>query len=389
LVGENIVCFAKDWDEDPTSNHHVMRLLADDNSVLWVNSVATRRPDFANKRDLVKIMRKLLSFVRGPRKITDRLWVYTPIVLPFPHSRAATLINVAILRLSFQILRHRLGFREFQLWTFLPNTVDYTGKLGESLVVYYCVDEWAQFTNVDGGRIALMEKTLCQQADIVFAVCKPLLEEKSCYNPETHLAVHGVDFDLFGRALDEDLPIPDELSNLPNPIIGFYGTIQDWVDLDLIEYLAQRHPEWTIVMLGQIFIDIRRFQDYTNVHFLGRKSHDELPNYCKGFAVGIIPYILSDRMRYVNPLKLREYLCAGLPVVSTAVPEVVDYKDYCTIAHDYEEFDCAILRALANDTPQQRTRRNGAMRTETWKSKVGALGVEVMRVKTAKKRFAQ
>src|SRR5438128_10425974 len=97
LTRENIICFAKDWNEDPTSNNHVMRLLARDNRVLWLNSIATRTPNFSSGRDLSKIGRKLASFARGPRAAADTLWVYTPIVLPFPHLRGATSLNRQIL----------------------------------------------------------------------------------------------------------------------------------------------------------------------------------------------------------------------------------------------------------------------------------------------------
>src|SRR5256885_14952528 len=93
LHDESIVCFAKDWDEDPTSNNHIMRLLAKDNRVLWLNSIATRRPNLTDSRDLGKMGRKLMTLFRGPRHVSDGLWVYTPIILPFPHSLFATWIN--------------------------------------------------------------------------------------------------------------------------------------------------------------------------------------------------------------------------------------------------------------------------------------------------------
>jgi glycosyltransferase involved in cell wall biosynthesis len=381
LTGENIICFAKDWSEIPTSNNHVMRLLARENRVLWLNSIATRVPSLRSGRDVRKIGQKLVGFLRGPKQVEENMWVYTPLVLPLPHSRIAAVLNLWILRMTLALLRRRLGMPAFQLWTFLPNTADYVGRLGESLVVYYCVDEWSQFHYLDGQRMEAMERTLCRRADIVFATARTLAERKAPYNPETHLALHGVDHALFSRALEKTTPVPSDLAALPQPVLGFFGTLQDWVDQELLAYLARRHPEWTFVLLGDELTDLSRLKAYPNIHFLGRKPHTELPGYCKGFAVGLIPYILDGRMRYINPLKLREYLSAGLPVVSTAIPEVFSFADRCTIADRYEAFERGVTEALRSDTPERRRQRSAEMRAETWEQKVAKVSAQVLQVK--------
>jgi glycosyltransferase involved in cell wall biosynthesis len=138
-------------------------------------------------------------------------------------------------------------------------------------------------------------------------------------------------------------------------------------------------------MIGKELVDVSALKQYPNVHFLGRKAHQELPGYCKAFSVGLIPYVLNERILHVNPIKLREYLSAGLPVVSTAVPEVMHYKDTCCIADNYDEFEQAIERALRDDTPELRRGRSDAMRAETWERKVDAVGERVMQIKARKK----
>src|SRR5689334_9105096 len=149
MSGQSIVCFAKDWDEDPTCNNHIMKLLARNNRVLWLNSIATRTPKLTDRRDLLKIFRKVVSFFRGARHVENGLWVYTPVVLPFPHSRLATRINTWILKLGVAVIRRRLGMKDFQLWSFLPTAVEYSGRMGESQLVYYVTDEWSKFGYVD------------------------------------------------------------------------------------------------------------------------------------------------------------------------------------------------------------------------------------------------
>ena len=379
MSGQNIVCFAKDWDEDPTSNNHIMRLLARDNRVLWLNSISTRTPDLRDKRDLGKIFRKLLSFLRGPRHVSDGLWVYTPIVLPFPHSRIATRINSWILKLSTAAVRRRLGFRKFQLWIFLPTAAEYAGALGESLLVYYITDEWSKFGYVNGAGVAENDRTLCRKADLVFTTARLLADRRRELNPNIQLALHGVDHAHFAAALSNQQDLPADVSDLRGPVLGFFGLIHEWIDLDLIEYLACRHPEWNIVMIGKVSVDTSHLIKHPNIRFLGRKPYDSLPGYCKAFDVGLIPFAINELTLNVNPIKLREYLSAGLPVVSTALPEVKACPAAGFVADNYQEFERGVIAALGQNSPQEKRRRSDAMLAETWECKVAELGRYVMR----------
>lgn len=390
MEGENVVCFAKDWNEDPTSNNHVMRQLARHNKVLWLNSIATRVPKLSSGGDLQKIVRKLKSFAKGPEHVEDGLDVYTPIVLPFPHSDVAQRVNEQILDKSIRVLRRQRGMKDFQLWTFLPTTSKYIGKLGESFTVYYCIDEWSHFSNLPKEKIVAMETDLCRRSDIVFATATRLLERRAHLNPETHLALHGVDQAHFAKALDPSTVVADEIAKLPRPILGFIGLIQDWVDLELIRYLAEKRKDWTIVLVGKSLVDLSRVQGLPNVHLLGRKPYESLHTYCKGFDLGLIPFVKNELTLNVNPIKLREYLSAGLPVVSTDIPEVARYVSSrgdlagaCAVATERDEFYVAIEKLLSGDSPAARKARSDAMKEETWERVVAKVGDHVMRVKRA------
>ena len=368
-----IIAFAKDWHEDPTSNHHVLRELAKTRRVLWLNSVGTRTPNLSSGRDLGKIRRKLREMAGGPVNVENDLWVFSPVVLPFPHSAAARRVNREILRATIAGLRWWLGLRDFQLWTFLPNVADYVGHLGESLAVYYCVDEWSMFSYLDRDETVRAERALLDKVDCVFAINNELAEAKRPLNAATHVAPHGVDHALFARALDSATVVPSDIAALPGPVIGFYGTLRDWVDLELVAHVARSRPSWSIALIGQQLDDVGAIAGLANVHLLGRKPHDTLPAYCKGMSVGIIPYRIGERMKFVNPIKLREYLSAGLPVVSTAVPEVRRYGHWCAIAETGDEFVAAIDQALATDTPALRLERSAAMAAETWPNRVASV----------------
>jgi glycosyltransferase involved in cell wall biosynthesis len=380
LSGANIICFAKDWSEDPTSNNHVMKLLSHHNRVLWLNSIAMRTPSLKSSRDLRKIFSKLKHFSRGPELVAPGMWVYTPIVLPFPHSKLASRLNRWILRATLALLRRKLNMRKFQLWTFLPTSVQYVGQLGESLVVYYCTDEWSQFSYLDGQKMAAMERRLCERADIVFATARSLVESKRAFNAETHLASHGVDHAHFATALSPATRVASDILALPKPVIGFIGLIQDWVDQDLIAYVAERHPEWSFVLVGKAIVDVSRLARLPNVHLLGRRPYADLPAYCKGFTAGIIPFVLNELTRHVNPIKLREYLSAGVPVVTTPLPEVMPYAEHALIANEPREFLSALERAVAENSPTLRERRSEGMRKEAWEHKVAETGDRVNQV---------
>jgi glycosyltransferase involved in cell wall biosynthesis len=277
---------------------------------------------------------------------------------------------------------------DFQLWSFIPTAVEYFGHLGESFRVYYCTDEWSQFSYVDGPRVTAMERELCRRCDIVFTTSRTLLTAKRAWNPETHLASHGVDFEHFARALAPETTPPDEVAGLKHPVLGFFGLVQDWIDIDLIGWLAQARPDWTIVMIGKVVVDHSRLAALPNIKWLGRKPYESLPSYCKAFDVGLIPFRINELTRNVNPIKLREYLSAGLPVVSTALPECAAYPDWCTVADTREQFLAACEAAIAADSPETRRARSALMRAESWEHKVRQLGEHIVRVRGARSRLA-
>jgi glycosyltransferase involved in cell wall biosynthesis len=385
---ENIVCFAKDWGEDPTSCNHVMRALSREHRVLWLNSVCSRKPDFASGRDLGKIARKLAAFLRGPLQVEPNLWVYTPLVLPFPYTPAALLVNRLILRATLRLLRWRLAMPEFQLWTFLPTTAEYVGGLGESLAVYYCTDEWSGFKHLGGEPVAAMEQALLRKADVVFATSSPLVESKARHNKQTHLASHGVDHTHFAAALDEGTPVPEELRGLPRPIVGFFGLLESWIDLELLAFVAERRPDWSIVLVGKAAVDVTSLRRHPNLHLLGRRAYEELPRFAKAFDVAVCPFVPGELSRNVNPIKLREYLSAGVPVVATGIPEAAAYGDSCRLARTPEEFLAACDDAIRGDSAEARRKRSDAMRGETWASKAQHSLSIALQVKAAKPRVA-
>jgi glycosyltransferase involved in cell wall biosynthesis len=368
-----IIAFCKDWHEDPTSNHHVLRELAKTRRVLWLNSLSTRKPNLTSARDLGKIKRKLREFTKGAVNVENDLWVATPLVLPLPQSDIANRINRQILRATIRALRYQLGIDKFHLVTFLPNTAPYIGTLGEERSFYYCVDEWATFPGLDREGTIAMERALLEKVDATFTTSLALKDKKSQHCKQTVLAPHGVDYAKFARAIDDKLEIPADLAALPGKKIGFFGTLRDFLDYELMAHVAKARPDWSLALIGQELCDIGPLKGLPNVHLLGQKKHDELPAYCKGFDVGLIPYRIDNDVKFINPLKLREYLSAGLPVVSTNMPEVQPYAHLCHIAETGDEMVAAIEQALREGSSKERLERSNGMKNETWQARVASI----------------
>jgi glycosyltransferase involved in cell wall biosynthesis len=311
--------------------------------------------------------------------------VVTPLVVPLPASSAARLVNQQILRQTLAWLRRRLGMSRYQLWTFLPNVVQHLPALDPEMVVYYCTDEFSQFSYLDREKLERWDADLCRRADVVFTTATPLLERRRPHNPETHLSLHGVDHQHFARALREDTPVAPEVAGLSKPTLGFFGLIHDWIDLDLIAWLAEQRPSWNIVLIGKPAVDVSRLQRFSNIKLLGRKAYADLPQYCKAFSVGLLPFVINELTRNVNPIKMREYLSAGLPVVSTDLPEARSQKELCRVATSREEFLKACEQAIAGDNEVERRRRSEAMKKETWEAKVDEIG-RIVRAVADRKR---
>jgi glycosyltransferase involved in cell wall biosynthesis len=200
------------------------------------------------------------------------------------------------------------------------------------------------------------------------------LESKRAINPHTIHSPHGVDVDHFGAAADETTAIAPEISALQRPVIGFFGLIESWIDLDLVAHLARNRPNWSFVMIGRVAVPAEAVPQVPNLHFLGRRPYDALPSYGRGFDCCLIPYRLTQQVIHANPLKLREYLAMGKPIVSVSTPEIDQFGDVVAIAHSPEEFlsrlDAVVDRG---DLPQDSARRRARVRSMSWKSRVEAV----------------
>ena len=366
LRGRDMLCFSHDWNGDPLSKTHLMRLMARDNRVLWINSIGYRTPT-ASKADLSRAFWKLAAAASPLREVEPNIFTLNPLAIPAYGNSSVRAFNRGFLRWQVKRAMRRLGFKDVINWVFNPAASVIAGELGEETVIYYCVDEYTAFTGVDSNALAELEMRLMRRSDLVIVSSDELYLSKAPFNPRTALVRHGVDYAHFRRALDPETIVPEEIGRLPRPVIGFFGLIADWVDVGLMASVAERFSTGSVVALGKATTDVSSLERLPNVHLLGRKPYSALPAYCKGFDVALMPFRVNELTLNANPLKAREYLAAGLQVVSTAIPEV-EAIGRCRIGGDRESFLSEVEQALLYPGPS--VERSEAMRAESWEARL-------------------
>ncbi len=384
LRGRDILCFSHDWSSDPLSKTHFMRLLARDNRVLWVNSIGYRAPR-ASKADLSRAFAKLKAASAPMTEPEKNIFVLNPLAIPAYGKPALRELNRRLLGFQVRRAMRRLGFQRPINWVFNPAAGLLAGSLGEQSLIYHCVDEYTAFTGVSSRSLAEIEAGLLQKADAVFVSADRLLQSKGASNPRTFLVRHGVDHDHFRKSLDPETILPDDLAALPGPIIGYFGLIaEDWVDIDLLVHLARSFPEASIALLGKVTMDVSRLEALPNVHFLGRKPYAMLPSYSKGFDVALIPFPITEVTLNANPLKAREYLASGLPVVSTAIPEV-EVLGLCRIGRTLDGFAREVAEALRQPGPDRD--RSESVRDQGWAARLDEIRSHLATLDDSASRF--
>jgi len=369
LRGRDLLCFSHDWSGDPLSKTHLMRILARDNRVLWVNSIGYRAPT-ASKADVSRAFKKLKAATNALSEPEKNIFVLNPLAIPIYGRPRIRELNKSLLRFQVKRAMRTLGFKNPINFVFNPAAAVIAGALDEEQLIYYCVDEYTAFSGVASRSLAEMEEQLMRKSDLVIVSADRLFQSKARINSNTVLIRHGVDFNHFRKTLDPDTMVPEEIRNLPRPVIGFFGLIADWVDLELIAAVAKRFPNGSVVMVGKSTTDTKVLEQEPNIHLLGRKTYESLPGYCKGFDVALMPFRINELTLNANPLKVREYLAAGLPVVSTAIPEV-EVLGLCRIGTDRESFVREVEIALREPGPSGE--RSERVRSESWDARVDEL----------------
>jgi glycosyltransferase involved in cell wall biosynthesis len=387
LQGRDIVCLGfADWDTELwTNQHHLMSRLARENRVLFVESLGLRRPQLAG-RDLARIWRRLRRGLGPPREV-DGLYVLSPLVLPLHGSRVARALNARLLPALVRRAARRLGLQRPILWGYVPQAELLIGALDPSLVVYHCVDDIAAQERIDTASFRASEARYADLADLVLASAPALARRLRTISDNVLDAPNVADTELFSRALLRDPAHPPDqgMAALPAPRIVFTGAIVAIkLDIDLLVELAQLRPSWSFALVGPVGpgdprTDVSALAAEPNIHLLGRRTYAQLPAVLRAADVGLIPYARNELTESIFPMKVYEYLAAGLPAISTPLPALAGVSGVSSSA-GAEGIVELIERELAQDSPERRAARSRAAAANSWEQRLQEIARAIARL---------
>ncbi|MDP8230811.1 MAG: ElyC/SanA/YdcF family protein [Candidatus Gorgyraea atricola] len=377
LKNENIICISSiDWDFIWQGHQEIMSTLAEKgNRVLFIENTGVRTPGIKDLSRIKSRIRNWLRGVKGIRKERENLYIFSPLVLPFPYSRVARWINRYLILAVLEKWMKAVDFSDPIVWTFLPAplSMDIADSLMKKLIVYYCIDNFSG-SSLSAKKIGKSEESLLKRSDLVFVTSEELYNKCARHNSNVYKFPFAVSFEKFEKARLGNTEIPEELKNIKQPIVGYVGGVHKWVDQGLINELAKKHTDYSFVFVGPIQTKVSELLKLKNVHFLGKKEHERLPLFIKYFNVCIIPYLITDYTRNVYPTKLNEYLALGKAVISTPLPEIElfnkEYEDIVCIAEDANAFSGHIERTVRENEPSLVSRRIETARDNSWESRI-------------------
>jgi glycosyltransferase involved in cell wall biosynthesis len=265
-------------------------------------------------------------------------------------------------------------------WFYSPMTAPvFLNQFGVTGVVYDCMDELANFRFAPPD-IAEREAALLAAADVVFTGGYQLFRAKSARHENVHFYGCGVDCEHYSKALLPDTEVAADVADLPRPVFGYFGVIDERLDYELIDHLAQSHPQGSVVMVGPTAkVDPATLPQTPNIHWLGQRAYADLPALVKGFDVCLMPFALNEATKFINPTKTLEYMAAGKPIVSTAVPDVVrNFTPIVHIARNSAEF--ARVAGASAARPEAFLVKQGIARAAeaSWESMVDAMEKHIL-----------
>lgn len=374
------VSFAPDYWDGPRHNRHYFALeLARHHKVLFVS------PPFSIEKILTSRRQPGLA-KSGTHKVSGTLWTHVPSKLLFTTFRFPWLDRLAR-RLRVGMLKAtmaRLGFSNPVLLIWHPTYLEMLDEFPGRPSIYYVYDHLSGYAGSSQAQRSGRELELLRRADLVFVLSRKLLEENRAYARDIVLLPNAVDFERFAQARDPATRVPEDIAAIPRPRIGYVGSLNEKVDIDMLAAMAARRPDWSIVLIGRQNFGspearscFDRLTEMSNVHWLLYKAPEQLPGYLKGIDVCLMCYVINGWTYYGDPSKMHEYLATGKPTVGTGLPSILEYRHVVDIAATHDEWIGAVARCLAESGDDLAARRVEVARQNSYAARIDTALAEI------------
>ncbi len=362
LYRHDVVCFSIiDWDFRYQRPQQVMAQFAANGHRVFYLSTTSTLPDDASPRVSARLVKKNIYEIElAAGWLPD---VYGEFIEGF--NKRALLESLEELRRMFHI-DEAIAYTMISSWAAVALE---TRQRWGWRVVYDCMDEWESFPGIKK-PVLEAEQKLVAESDLVVVTGKRLFEKWEHRSVRIVLARNAVDYDFYA-----DRYAPNSLlAGVNQPIVGYYGAIADWFDVELLAHVARSRPEYSFVLLGGVFdVDISYLKTLSNVHFLGQQPYESMPLYLYHFDACIIPFKLNKITEATDPVKVYEYLSAGKPVVSVALPELLPYHELIYVAEHKDDFVTKLDQALEESDVQIVADRIDFSSRQTWEARYKAI----------------
>jgi len=363
ITNRDIIIFSGDWNIFPSTLQHIGQVLAAANRILWVAGLGHRKPKL-QVYDFKRIIAK------GTRMLTQRYVKNNsipviethPFVLPYYDTAMIRRFNDRSLRNHLRKKMNELNFHNPIVIVSNPVAAGVIGQLGESSSHYFCVDDYSHFKDSFRSTRSL-EQEILEKVDSCFAVSDALVQTRKPKNGKSYFVPQGVDTAHFHP---RSTNLPEQIASIQKPVVGFFGLIAPWIDLELIVHCAHHYSNVSFVLIGRPSTDLTPLKQVSNIYYLGEVSYTKLPSYAQVFDVGIVPFLINELTLPSNPLKLLEYLAMGIPVVSTNLPEARKFSDFVYIAQDKNQFVDLVGVALNEQSDEKKRQRVEFVQQYSW-----------------------
>lgn len=387
-----IIISTADWDNPFwTNKQHIAKTLGDmGHRVLYIDSLGMRTPT-ATPADFKRIFQRLHKLFCGIKHVENNIWIMSPFSIPLQKYSFIRSINKFILPKMINYTAQKLNFKNIILWTYNPLTSYLINNVKNTQSVYHCVDEISAQPGMPKEIIKIAEISLLKKADITFVTTLSLLHKKEKYTSTCFYYPNVADFKHFNLAYSHHFERPNDLPSNQKPIIGFIGAISGYKqNFKLLAFLAASCPNYNIVLIGKIGegepqTDYSILKQYSNIILLGPKNYSDLPQYLSYFCICILPCCINEYTKYMFPMKFFEYLSAGKPIVSTDIPAIHEFNDYCYIAKTNAEFVFFIKKALKEDCAPLQHKRISLASQYTYISRMKKMLEKIVAIKDTSK----